>query len=70
MGIEQQFSAEHLEWVKQNDPPEVIYTAELHEDQYITVRLLPAALKHQSIVSVTVDGVDDDDLEYDLEYVE
>jgi hypothetical protein len=70
MGIEQQFSAAHLEWVKKNDPPELVYTAELHEDQYITVRLLPAAPQHQNIVSVNVDGVDNNKLEYDLEYVE
>jgi hypothetical protein len=69
MGIEQQFSAEHLEWVRQNDPPELVYTAELHEDQYVTVRLLPAAPKDQHIVSVNVDGVDNADLEYELQYV-
>lgn len=68
-GIEQQFGAEYLEWHSQNDPPEVVYKAEYNEGQYITVRVLSAASENQHIVRVTVDGVKDEEVEYDLQYV-
>lgn len=68
-GIEQLFGAEYLEWQVQNEPPEIRCMAEYNEGQYITVRLLLAALDNQQIVSVEADGVDKEDLEYDLQFV-
>lgn len=69
-GIEQQFAAEYLEWQGQNDSPEAVYRAEYSEGQYIHVRVLRAAPQDQQIVAVSVDGVDDDNVEYDLQCVE
>lgn len=68
-GIEQQFGAEYLDWNRRSEPPEVVYTTEYNEGQYITVRVLPAAAENQNIVSVDVDGIDEEGVEYELQYV-